>query len=169
MWWSSRGLAIAALVVLAGCGFRPLYGQRAAGGSAATDMAMVAIAPIPDRLGQILHNDLRDRLNPRGQPSIPAYRLEIRLERVREGLAIRRDEEVTRANLKLTANFHLKNLRDGGIALKGSTRSVASFNLVRSDFANLIAERDAERRAARELSDGITTRLAIFFDRQRGT
>jgi hypothetical protein len=37
---------------------------------------------------------------------------------------------------------------------------------VSSEFATLSAERDAERRAAREVSDALTTQVAVFFSRR---
>ena len=47
---------------------------------------------------------------------------------------------------------------------RGTARSIASYNVVRSDFANTAAERDAELRLARELSDEISLRLAVALD-----
>lgn len=160
------GACAAALLVLAGCGFRPLYGQRADGTSTVAQLESIAIGPMPGRLGQLLRNDLLDRLNPRGRPERPRYRLDVELSRFREGLAIRKDEQITRANLRLTASYQLRDLSSGQPALRGRTQSTASFNLVRSDFANVIAEQDAERRGARQLSDQIMTRLAVFFSRR---
>ena len=160
------GLA-AAVLLLAGCGFRPLYAERGDGSSTRLQLESIVIGPIPSRLGQILRNDLMDRLTPGGRPDVPRYRLDVELARFKEGLAIRKDEEITRSNLRLTATFTLNDLADGGTAFQGRSRSAASFNLVRSDFANLAAEQDAERRAAVEIGDQIMTRLSIFFSRPR--
>ena len=61
----------------------------------------------------------------------------------------------------------LADARNGTTVSSGTTRSVAAFNVVRSDFATLSAERDAERRAVRDVGDEISTRLAVFFARGR--
>ncbi len=165
MSWSRAAALGAVLIFLTGCGFQPLYGKRSGGGSTYKQLESIAIDPIPGRLGQIVHNDLLDRLNPRGRPAQPRYRLNVKLKRTTEALAIAKDEEVTRSNLRLTATFVLRDVPEGTTAFKGHARSIASFNLVRSDYANLIAERDAEQRAAREIGDQLMTRLALFLER----
>ena len=73
-------LALAIALALPGCGFRPLYGKSsldAQGYSTEARLSAVEIAPIADRLGQQVHNYLRDAMNPTGQPANPAYRLEV--------------------------------------------------------------------------------------------
>jgi LPS-assembly lipoprotein len=47
---------------------------------------------------------------------------------------------------------------------RSAVRRVASYNVIREPFATLIAEQDAERRAAVELSREIRTLLTIFFE-----
>jgi hypothetical protein len=46
-----------------------------------------------------------------------------------------------------------------------TTRAVASFNLLRADFGNVIAERDARARLAREVAELIRIELAAWFAR----
>lgn len=58
------------------------------------------------------------------------------------------------------------DIRTGNTVHEGQSRSIASYNVVDSQFATLSAQRDAEERAAVELSEDIKLRLAIFFDRQ---
>jgi LPS-assembly lipoprotein len=166
MWWFRLALALALLGLIAGCGFRPLYGTRGGSDATVSELAAVTVTPIAGRLGQLVRNHLREQLSPRGTPGPARYRLDIALIRASEGLAIKKDEEITRSNLRLTATFALRAAAGGDALLEGQTRSIASFNLVRSDFANLIAERDAESRVAREVGDQIATRLAIYFSRR---
>ncbi len=47
---------------------------------------------------------------------------------------------------------------------RSAVRRVASYNVIREPFATLIAEQDAERRAAVEVSREIRTLLTIFFE-----
>ena len=166
--WSPRiALAVVIFAALSACGWRPLYGTDPAGRSTVAEMQTIAIQRIPDRVGQILHNHLRDRLTPRGVPRAPRYSLSVKVAISKIGLAIEPDAEITRSNFRLQASFQLIDLRTRRAVLTGSTFSVGSFNLVRSDFANVVAEQDVERRTAREVSDQIATRVAIFFSRQR--
>ena len=163
-----RWACIAVLVSAAAgaCGFQPLYGDRATAAGAA-ELAEVRINPIRDRIGQQLHNFLRDRLNPLGPPRRAHYVLNVTLTESKRELAIRKDEIATRANLTLTAAFQLRDQATGAVLLENNLQSTNSYNIVTSDFATLSAENDARRRAARELSDGIKTRLAVFFARAR--
>ena len=179
MWWSrqdrhrtfTRPAAAALLagiaLALSACGFRPLY--------EVTDdqamppigqMAEILISPLPDRIGQQMHNLLRDRLNPAGQPLDPAYTLDIRLSESRTELGIRKDETATRANLNLSAQFTLNSAQSGSRLYSDRVRSVSSYNILTSPFATGFAEDDARARALRELADAIQTRLGIFFSRK---
>ncbi len=176
MWWfESLGrlgpnarLAVLALVcglVLGGCGFRPLYGEDEAGSSTFDSLETIQIAALPDRSGQQLHNLLRDRINPRGQPISPEYVLRISLSERTEELAIAEDETATRANLRLSANFTLTDVESNEVVMTGSSRSANSYNIVDSQYATYVSENDARERALRELSEDIRLRLATYFAR----
>ncbi|MXW92861.1 MAG: hypothetical protein F4114_01440 [Rhodospirillaceae bacterium] len=167
---------VAALAIgLAGCGFQPLYADRpggkkggeSGGGDVAGDVATVRIAPIADRIGQILRNELLDRLNPSGEPADPRYALEVRLAVSRRELGIRRDETATRANLRFLSSFRLREADSGAIVYSGRTASVTSYNIVESEYATISAERAARRRGAILVADGIALRLAAYFNRLR--
>jgi len=170
MSWSRTSLIVLAglLVGLAtGCGFRPLYGDGSAARTSATsELAKVAVAPIGDRVGQLVRNNLIDQLTPRGPSAERRYRLKIILTPSSEGVALARDEAATRINFKLHGKFALTELATGQEILQGSARSIAVYNVVSADFSTLTAETVAKRRAAREISDEIKTRLAVFFSRR---
>lgn len=155
--------SVAAGLALAGCGFRPIHAEGP--GASAENLAQVRIETIPDRLGQQLHNMLLDRLNPRGQPERPTYVLTVRLNEVRQELAIRRDESATRANLIINAQFVLTpaDARDRR-QFRGSAVSTNSYNRLRSDFATLSAEEDTRVRALRALADDIRLRVAAALE-----
>src|SRR5690606_23818588 len=129
-------------------------------------MAAIEFAPIPERIGQELQNHLRVRLNPRGTPANTKYRLQTRLNEIRTDLAIRDDASATLANLQLIANYTLHDAASNDVLYTGQSRFTASYNLVRSQFANLIAEDDARSRAVEAISDDMRVRLGIYFDRQ---
>ena len=160
------GLLLGAAVLTSACGFQPLYGRPSDGGPSASErFAQIRITPMPDRIGQRMHNLLRDRLNPKGQPASPDYRLDVHLREVIQELGIRKDETATRANLRVTAKFTLVDQHTGADLLKGESRSVNSYNILQSQFATLFSEEDARERSLRELSDDIRTRLGIYFAR----
>lgn len=128
------------------------------------ELARIAISPIPDRLGQVVHNHLRDDLTPGGLPADPTHRLEVALVTNREGLGYRRDESITRVNLWLVATYRLIAVSSGKVEFEERARAVASFDVVQSDFSTLTAERDAEDRVARAVSREIALRLASHFE-----
>ncbi len=165
-WFRATALA-ACLAILGGCGFQPLYGQRDRG-SVAAELAAVKISLIENRIGQQLHNFLLDRLNPKGKPATAIYDLTIELEESKEDLGIRKDATATRANLTLRAEYELRRAATEEILVEGSIRSVTSYNIVDSDFANLSAESDARERAVREISEAIKIRLGIYFSAAPG-
>jgi LPS-assembly lipoprotein len=168
MWWSERrrrariaAVLAAALLTLAGCGFRPLY-SGAVGGADAGLLGQIQVATIPDRGGQILRNYLLDRLNPRGQPDVPRYRLETVVNERLQKLAFTTEDTATRANLQMTARYTLRDLQNNAIVFKNVSRIVASYNILRSTFATQSAESDARRRGSRELADDMKLKLAAF-------
>ena len=155
---------LAGMLALSGCGFQPMYARTESAPASPVDkMAAVRIAPLPDRIGQQMHNLLRDRLNPRGQPREPAYLLKLRLSESRRELGVRKDETATRANLFVHAVFSLREMKSKRVLLRGSTTSVNSYNILTDQFATMFSENDARKRALRELSDAIRTRLGIYF------
>ena len=145
------------------CGFQPLYGERTGGVPVRQAFNAISVAPIPDRVGQLVRNQLIDALSPLGSPRDPAYVLVVTLVQNKRGVAFKSDEQATRFNVTLEARFALREFGGGAILTYGSTRSVAAFNIVRSEFANITAELDAQRRAARQVADSIALRLGVHF------
>jgi LPS-assembly lipoprotein len=151
------------MAALAACGFQPLYGRIADSERGLKHLAAIEVLPLPERLGQILYNELRDRLTPRGVPRSPAYKLSLAVSLSRVGLSVERDESATRINLTVRVHYVLTNTETGKTLTDGTARTVAAFNVVQSEFANIAAEKDAEARAARDISNEIRTRLGVYF------
>ncbi len=156
-------LGLAALLPLAaGCGFQPLYATNSAGQSVDTELAAVRIQPLKERNGQFLHNLLRDRLNPYGQPVEPRYQLSISVSQVSEETGIRRDETASRAVLTLYASYSLVD-GQGQVLTQGLARSSSAYNILDSAYASSVSRQDAQERALTELAEDLKLRLASFF------
>jgi len=161
-----RGVSLVPLVGLGACGFQPLYGSSGPSNDAVTDdLASVRVNPLRDRTGQQMHNFLRDRLNPQGQPVSPSYLLDVRLTETLSELGVRRDETATRANLRMDADFALRPVGAQSTLLTGRSSSTTSYDILNNPFATTVSEDDARERALREVADDIRTRLALFFSR----
>ena len=168
MLWSRLFVCLG--LVLAGCGYRPLYGEHGADNASVVDeLALIHIEAIPDRTGQQMYNMLRERLNPYGKPEQPKYALSVALTETRENLFLEKDETATRANLTLKASFILRRVDDGTVVTMGSSRSVSSYDILASQFASVVSREDARLRGARAISDDIRTRLALALQTHGGS
>jgi LPS-assembly lipoprotein len=148
---------------LAACGFQPLYGSATQNADVQVKLAEIYIPPIQGRTGQILRNELLDLTTPKGVPAKPQYQLTIGLQESKAGLAIQEDDTTTRFNLTLNTSFKLIDTSDGQKIYTGSTQTIASYNVVASDFANLSAEINAEKRAALVAAEQIHQQLSVYF------
>jgi LPS-assembly lipoprotein len=145
-------------LLLAACGFEPLHGRSSGTGPR---LSQVAVSPIGDRVGQLVRNRLLDYFEPPGAHVPALYRLDVSVTEAKDGLAIEEDRSITRFNLRLQAQYRLIRIANGQPLLEGETSTLAAYNVIRSDYANLIAERDARARAAQDIGDAIGLRVAV--------
>jgi LPS-assembly lipoprotein len=167
MWWSRvvASVLAAALVAGAGCGFKPLYG----GGEqnpTVVELNRIEIGQIPDRVGQELRNNLIDRMSSDPSGALALYHLLVELNQRRSALAIQFDDSITRYNLTMTAYFSLSELATGEVIYENGARATGSYNVVDSDFATLVSEQDAVKRAVREIGEEVVTLLSVFLSRR---
>jgi len=169
-----RGLLLATLATLSACGLRPLYGggegtppAGAPGGGVRGDLAAIKIATIAERSGQVLRNALLDHLTPEGEPSQPLYHLVVTRSESEQTPLRRLDEVATLQVLRVSATWSLRD--SAGTTLNGGvSRTVARFDLTRSQPATEAARDTARERAARDLAEDIRMKLALYFRQRRG-
>lgn len=165
MWWFRTAVAAAALALCAACGFHPMYATGRAGGEpqVVEGFAATTVLPIPNRAGQLLRNELQAMLAPNA-PSTPAlYALEVGLDESLSEVAVERTGLATRANLRLTAEFALRDVSTGANVLEGKTDAVSSYDLVENRFSTLTAQQDARKRAVLRIAGDIRNRLGAFY------
>lgn len=167
MWWLRyfpRTMVLLVLVtLLSGCGFRPLYlkGKH----NPQPDLTAVEIRPIVDRKGQILRNLLLDQLRPNG-PS--AYVLYVAVDFSLRNLGIRRNDRATRALMKVTATYSLRRKQDEAKLFSGTSRANSGYDILDSDFATLVAEKDALQHSMETIAQDIKLRLSFLFSGDPG-
>ena len=159
----TRAIVLSSLL-LAGCGFEPVYTSRSTDGSDISEtLASVSVIPISGRLGRDVRNELISRLKGRIKDIPTVYELSVRLATSEQGVTVEEDDAINRYNLRLTANYSLKDLRTDSEVFKGRAKIFGAYDVVASQFATLTARRNVEQRAAREAARDIEAKLSVFF------
>ena len=135
---------------LASCGFHPVYGSKDEAAPVAEQLNQVAIDSIPERMGQMLRNELIDRMYKNGRPSAPRYRLVIALRVTQEDLGIHADATSSRSLLNMYADYSLRDLNDKEI-LRGTGHSISSYNKLNDQYGNLASMSAAVQRTLNEV------------------
>jgi LPS-assembly lipoprotein len=159
-----HGACLAVLVLfLAACGFQPLYAEHEVAVNQ-DNLAAIKVAPIKDRVGQILEWSLRDSLNPTDASVETRYTLRVTLTIGYVELGIQRDATSTRARVDVVANFQMVDA-NGKPVYTGRSQSSGYYNELNDAYNNEIASEGAIERALRQVSDDILARLALFLSR----
>jgi LPS-assembly lipoprotein len=149
--------ALAGCVLLAGCGFHPMYGS-----ALAPQLSSIYVEPIPERDGYELRNTLIDLLRSDGVAEGKAYRLKVTLNESQQGIALQNDATITRYNNTLDARYTLTDAR-GDVLTSGSQTELSAYNVVQSPYATLVAEQDSSKRAAQDMAERIHLDLGDWF------
>lgn len=150
-----------ALLLLSGCGLRPLYGGGGSG-AVASALSGVSVAAIEGQAGWLVRTAIEDRL-PKGGAT--RFRLEITLDDRIEGFGIRGDNAVTRERRTLRARYRLLDAAAGTVVLDQTAGSDVGLDVVGSQYATVAAEQSALERLSAELADQIVTRIALYASR----
>ncbi len=169
------GLAVV-LSLLTACGFQPLYVQRSASESwyaAAKDtsitdeMALVKIAPIADRFGQQLRNNLLDLITPRGVPQQAKYRLKAELlERIVTQQAMRDDVTATNERIEYKVGYTL--YQETQKLVSGDAIAFVSYDILANPYSTTMAQKKAETDAAQIIANDIALRIGAYFHTRMG-
>lgn len=148
-------------VLLAGCGWRPLYGPQTLNDAS---LNQVWIETIRDDQGIILRNNLMDLFYLDGESKQPLYTLSVSLSQSSRQLGIKKDDTATRAQLIYTATYRLHDRETMDVLHTGSAQVIASYNILDNQFTTTVSRDAAMENALQELAEKIRTRLALYFD-----
>lgn len=164
-----RILSLLSLLILAACGFSPMYGNMNDNALGTEDfLSYVAIDNIPDRDGVYLRNALIDRFHRNGSPVRNAYTLRvINMDEKRRDLDITKSSNATRAQLIITATIELKDNVTGQAVLARNLQSITSYNILGSEFATRISRESSRENALDGLAQQIETHISLYFKRQK--
>ena len=159
-------VVIASLAVSA-CGFTPLYATRSNNGGVVTALAAISVQAPSDRVNRALRIALEDQLRANTLVA-PQYALALSSVLSEADVAIEQDTEVTRTNLTLRTSFVLRDMETNASLYDAKAFAIVAYNRVPSEFANIIAERDAQERVASKVEEEIRRKLVIYFELQGG-
>ncbi|TPQ42182.1 hypothetical protein C2U70_01945 [Bradyrhizobium guangdongense] len=171
---AARFVAVAALAALtAGC-FQPMYAERTDGTPGLREKLMgVEIPPVDKpnasreaRVQVEVRNALAFKLYGTATGMPPTHRLVLRFTTSRQSLIVDATTGLPSSeNFGIDAQYNLIEIATNKSVMTGTTFSRLSYDMPGSyqRFARTRAYRDAEDRAANEIAENITTRLASFF------
>lgn len=161
-------LVCALPLLVAACGFTPVYARPDAGGAAAMQEQLqdVEIGMIADREGQYLRNALLDQMA--AAPSGRAQRYFLRVHQLKyedDPFGIRKDATSTRGDITLTATMELIDNDSGAVLLTRHLRSRGGYNRLDNLYGSLVTKEDAVNRLLDETAERIVTELTLYLGR----
>lgn len=167
--WHSICLAASLTVVVAGCGFQPVYMPTASGkpGVAQRELASVYVPVIPERPGQLLRQALQKRFGD-DSGAASAYDLRVAFSISGEGIAIQTNTIASRIRFIGDASWTLvpRDAAQNPIA-SGSARAMDGINIFDEQyFAADLQTEAVQGRIAENIAQQIATQLAIWFRKQ---
>ena len=151
-----RALLASLTILLAACGFQPMY----APGAGANAIGPVQVTEIEGKARHVLRTELTRILAPENDGS-PPMTLEISLIEQIAQLGLRVDESATRAELRLTANSILTPAEPSGRVMRGSVTTVVNYDIPTAAFGEIAAQDDARERAAETMAQRFRAELAL--------
>jgi len=155
--------AVLGLLLLGGCGFRPMYGERETG-SVMQGLQTIRVGLIPERNGQLLRRNLEQRMGNGGAQM--RYDLRVGLSYGIDMQGFTRDGTPSRVRITATASWFLYDTASPPrLVANGTERAFDAYNVPENQFFAADTSREAtERRLLDQLADDIVRRLAVRFE-----
>lgn len=160
-------LAVAGLLVLGGCGFTPMYGGRSgAQHEVQGKLSDIRVENIPNREGQYLRNLLIDRFFAENRQANATYSLTFTpVQENKYELDVTKNANATRAELRQTTTFNLKDVKTGRVLLSRTLLASTSYNVLSSQFTTRVSEDDARLNALDDLARQAEQQIVLYFER----
>ena len=157
--------ALALLLLLGGCGFRPIYAPRAdtTQPSVAAELSSIQVPVMPDRAGMLMRQALQERLGRFGEAS-PHYTLAATYAISAEGDSIDQYSNVTRIRYVGLTDWVLREQSSGHIITSGHSRVIDATNVFNSEFFSTTQGMYvAYKQMADQLADQVVAQLGAWF------
>jgi LPS-assembly lipoprotein len=155
---------LATTVVLASCQVRPLYSEAS---GVAGKLASIEFSEANSRVEQ----EVRNRLifiagRGAGEPDKADYKVELSARSsVIDTLLVASSDESRAGRATVSVDYTLKSNKDGHVIRAGHQSATALVDFPAQEFAKQRAIRDAEDRAAREVSEFVAADIAAALGR----
>ncbi|WP_297730890.1 LPS assembly lipoprotein LptE [uncultured Maricaulis sp.] len=146
-------LAVAAGLLVSSCGFSPMYGSH----GVAQGLSDIRVQTGREQVDFHLQEALLERMGAR-HASGP-FTLRTESDITRSPLGVGADAAVSRYAIGLDVDYGLYRDGDTDPVMTGTVSSEASYNVPRSVYATVAAERDATERAAQLAAERIANQL----------
>lgn len=161
------------LSLVSGCGFEPLYVEKKSSSDwyynsefdtgIKDEMASVKVELIQDRIGQLIRNDLLDKLTPKGEAKNPKYILSVtKIDKKEIDQALRNDITATRKKVIYKVFYVLKNTEHKTL-INGNSVAYLGYDILRDPYSTTFAQKKNEKNAARIIANDISLRLGAYF------
>ena len=150
-WFRAAALAL----LLAGCGFSPVYGPNS---DAARLQNRVLVEEVQSREGYLLVRQVEERI---GRGVNPSYGLGLTVSVEEESLAIDESDDILRFNLVGVAEYALRAVDSGQVITSGKVESFTGYSATGTFVATRAAKDDALERLMKILADQIVVRLQV--------
>jgi LPS-assembly lipoprotein len=155
-------IVLAAVPLLAGCGFTPLYATN----EVTPSMSKIEVVTPEGRTGHLLSEDLQDNLAvARGEPA--KYRLAMSLDERRYARGLDFQQVATWYELSLRVSYTLIDIESGKTLTSGVMPVSVSYNDPNDPYAGIVAQQDGQVRVANEAAQRIRIAIAAYFAGQR--
>ncbi len=148
--------AAASGLMLAGCGFEPVYGN---GGTAARFLDQVTVDAPTDNRNYLLTRELEDRL---GRNLNGAYGLSVSLKTSQQSAGRTITGATSRYDVIGEATFALRDMATGEVLTSGKTRNYVGYSATGSTVATVASQEDATERLMVILADQIVANLLAY-------
>jgi LPS-assembly lipoprotein len=154
----SGAALLSGAAILSGCGFTPLY----AAPGVTPQLAAIQVVRPDGRAGFMVGQSLDDELG--HDPSMTQrYKLTVLLHETRVPRGININNEASRYEMDIVANYSLNDIRTGAQVTKGLVSVNATYDAAAQPYASMSGEMDGERRAAEAAAQRIRLDLSTYF------
>lgn len=154
------------ILLLTGCGFSPLYyNDTESTHSVIAQTQTIAIEPIAQYDGYLLHNELERALNPQQNHQSKKYILTVKLSAPSfTDQSIQGNNFSSRKKMSLTAKYQLKDMQTKKILLSDSTRAIGAYNIFKEPYTTQMTQSKQKEDLIKILSQNISLRIIAYFN-----